>query len=989
MANFSSESLDFFCLNVRGLSNPDRLTEVCNITKYQSKSNKIIIALQETKLMKMKEEHNRIIKEFGFSHEMVPANDKAGGLMILYPKHYKMTPMMKNENLLAIVLNLNGCENAIIANVYINPKDHKIDKFRKSFEELDHTKTIIAMGDFNAIDHENIVENQKPPKTNDIRVLRYNKITQIFGSQKMYDLGKALSRTQPTHYDKRTRASNRIDYFFGNLPSENLEISLYTTSFSDHKCMHLMYYVNKTLIGKGIWRLNDEILEDKTMITQLLHQTVEPNHWNAKNYDIFKSRIRDSLRLICIRNVKKKKMLEKQLMREFENSERHLQTKMEVHPKDLKDHEEKILKLKSFQQKEAALIAKSIKNFYLDVSEGDPKTTKLMVSCMQSKQEIRKIITKSGEAVTDEDEIVDKFADFFEECYQKNQTPNEKISQLYLNNFFQKNEKKLQKFELSESFKNNDDNPISEFEVEKAIMKLNSRSAPGSDGLTSDLYKTQKEFFVPLLTKLFNDIYETSYVPPSFEQAIIKVIPKKPNVYDIGNFRAISLINTDQKILSHIIAFRLKKVFDILIGAHQTAHLTNRNINTSLMKLQTFASEMSKREGIVALDFNKAFDKVDRKYMMHLIHRLPIDSQTKNIIEKMYENTSAIVNVGGVFSTPFKTETGVRQGCPTSALVFNLAIEPLLQRIQRSKLIKSSQKTKSVAFADDISICMNLHSIRNLMTSLNNFAKISGLTVNINKSKVLTQGKTYQQEKWELEKVSKAKILGITVNIGGKIDIETKNDLTNTARKASLYVGPTVSLHARAKNIETFIFPKLIYILRHYTGIKTLLRKLNGQMINQLWLEKKHNVNQEIVNTPIKNGGIGLKNLEKCILTAKIMNLKLLAFNPMEKHFLTRFKESKAFSLLEKDLKDSGIELLDFSEQKLKIQYFFQNIEITSMTTSRELYEFLIKSLITIPCFKHINMSAMKLQISPNIIFDFITRLWKNRRLKSFDKNIL
>ena len=228
MPNFSSlESLDLFSLNVRGLSNPERLSEVCNISKNQSKSNKIIIALQETKLMKMKEEHYRIIKKFGFSHEMVSANGNAGDLRILYPKDSKMTPMMKNENLLAIVLNLNGCENSIIANVYINPKDHKIDKFRKSFEELDHRKPIIAMGNFNAIEYENIWENQKPPKTNDKRVLRYKKISQIFSCQKMYDLGKALSIKRPTHYDKRTRASNRTDYFFGNLPSENLEMFLY------------------------------------------------------------------------------------------------------------------------------------------------------------------------------------------------------------------------------------------------------------------------------------------------------------------------------------------------------------------------------------------------------------------------------------------------------------------------------------------------------------------------------------------------------------------------------------------------------------------------------------------------------------------------------------------------------------------------------------------------------------------------------------------
>ena len=148
----------------------------------------------------------------------------------------------------------------------------------------------------------------------------------------------------------------------------------------------------------------------------------------------------------------------------------------------------------------------------------------------------------------------------------------------------------------------------------------------------------------------------------------------------------------------------------------------------------------------------------------------------------MYENTSALVNVGGVFSAPFKTQTGIHQGCPMSSLVFNLAIEPLLQRIQISKLIKSAQKkTKSVAFADDISICMNLHSIRNLMTSLNNFTKISGLTVNVTKSKVLTKGKTYKQEKWKLEKVSKT--LGLDIKIGSKIDIETKSDFIKTARK--------------------------------------------------------------------------------------------------------------------------------------------------------------------------------------------------------------
>ena len=223
-------------------------------------------------------------------------------------------------------------------------------------------------------------------------------------------------------------------------------------------------------------------------------------------------------------------------------------------------------------------------------------------------------------------------------------------------------------------------------------MKLNSKSAPGSDGLTSDLYKTQKKVFIPILTELFNKIRETQYVRPSFKQAFIKPIPKKTNNVNIENFRPISVINTDQKILSHIEAERLHKVLDVLIGRHQTAHLTNRNINTSLMRIQKFATEMSKREGIVALDLNKTFDKVNREYLMEMIGRLPLDCQTKIIINKIYEETIALITIRGSFSLPFKTETGVRQGCPMSALMFNLAIEPLLQRIQNTNFIKSSQK---------------------------------------------------------------------------------------------------------------------------------------------------------------------------------------------------------------------------------------------------------------------------------------------------------
>ena len=106
----------------------------------------------------------------------------------------------------------------------------------------------------------------------------------------------------------------------------------------------------------------------------------------------------------------------------------------------------------------------------------------------------------------------------------------------------------------------------------------------------------------------------------------------------------------------------------------------------------------------------------------------------------------------------------------------------------------------------------------------------------------------------EATKVKRAKIVGLFINVGGKLDNETKNDMMNTALKTSPFVGPSVYLHARAKNIETFILPKLIYSLRHYPKAKAFMKKLNAVIINQLWLDKKNNVNQKSSTHHINKG---------------------------------------------------------------------------------------------------------------------------------------
>jgi hypothetical protein len=305
--------------------------------------------------------------------------------------------------------------------------------------------------------------------------------------------------------------------------------------------------------------------------------------------------------------------------------------------------------------------------------------------------------------------------------------------------------------------------------------------------------------------------------PPTFYHAVIKVLPKVNKPTKTWQYRPISLINTDQKIFSHVISNRLKTLLNIVIRKEQYAYLSNRNINNAINYTKMIVDKLMDNTAVVALDFSKAFDRVDRNYMYMLLERIKCPTNIISSIKSIYSNTSSFIEVNGFLSRPVFLERGVRQGCPLSALLFILALEPMLDMIRKNKNIKSCSSRKVNAYADDVSAYINHSSVEELFQTVEYFCDATQFLINIDKSEIMSNKEVpgYQIS-------SNIKILGIKHFIDNRasnpMDVARCID---TAADSFRICCRDMSMRAKAININIFICSKILHYARHNFMKKT------------------------------------------------------------------------------------------------------------------------------------------------------------------------
>ena len=882
-------NLNICSLNVRGIKNRINRRALFKTIKSYGFD---ITAMQETYINEVG--IKQIEKELRGVVHSASCVGRSKGLITHFSSKIKsenVTLLETTDRLIISKVKQNDIEYFVI-NVYAPCIEHDkllfynfLEETIKQYVKSDQFGNIICMGDFNCVVN-NSLDIISGKKHSDRTVHAFNEFIKHLNLKDKCREYNADSKVF-TWNNKDFSSARRLDYIFTgvNFDKYNLKPEIKNLPFTDHKAVTLDIKFKNFERGAGIFKIDSCLFTD-TNYKKIIIDTINDikNSYSHLNdgliWELIKVHIKE-------KSIKYAKLKQKVTNEKDKSNRRELSI---IENKLIKDPSNKYLAERTLHLKneiELKLIndtkSSSIRAGIKWIEQGE-KNNKYFLGLEKTRVEKNTIDTlkrggNTNEITTNNEEILEETRQFYSNLYTER-----KQDDAILNNFNNfKHGIKINK--LNDNQRMCLDNEITISEMLNALKFMNNGSSPGVDGIPTEFYKVFWEDIKKPLYNSFIHSLNTGILSLSQRKGVLSLLYKGNNSDKelLKNWRPISLVNSDYKILTKLFSIRIKRVMADLVHENQTGFIKGRNISQTLRELDDIIERekhFKNSHFLLAVDFEKAFDTISTLFVTEMCKEYGFGPSFLRWIDILMNDRISCVKNNGYVSHEFKMERGLRQGCPMSPLLFVLAVELLANKIRQDSnlngIMINEKSVRIKQYADDTTLLLKDEiDIREVLSRLKEFENVSGLKINKNKSYLICPGNPLLVGS-EIEGIivsKEVKILGVWFDSDIRAKHNKKNwetKITNTKHILENWSKRDLSTFGKVLILKTFALSNFIYLMQSIGMPENIMRELNTLFYKFIWKKDMQSdtrtfdkVKRNVMSNDYEFGGIKMFDLEK------------------------------------------------------------------------------------------------------------------------------
>ena len=357
---------------------------------------------------------------------------------------------------------------------------------------------------------------------------------------------------------------------------------------------------------------------------------------------------------------------------------------------------------------------------------------------------------------------------------------------------------------------------LQEGEVRRAVKGLKNCKAGGIDGIVGELVRYGGEDLMAKMIVLYRKIWEDEVMPDEWNVGVYVPLHKKEDRSSCDNYRGLCLLSIGYKVLARMMCNRLMPWYMSIVGGYQAGFVPGKSTIDNIFVIRQLNEkfhEYAKTSWHVFVDYRQAYDSIHRPSLWNMLREFQVPEKIVKLAKMCYAGSRGRVRIGGELTDEFRVVTGLRQGCPLSCMLFNIALEWVMRHTPPapdSIALTNGLSLDRLAYADDCDLMGEGYRGRDeQLLNFNQAGQRAGLEVKESKTKAMKMSREQRTEDFidlggfMLEEVDDFRYLGSVMQSVNNLDLEIRTRIAVASKSSwlvndilkSKFVSRTTKIH--------------------------------------------------------------------------------------------------------------------------------------------------------------------------------------------------